>query len=202
MKNLILASHSQGKIKEIDKILKEFGIKVIGVNEFFSMEEVEESANTLKGNAKIKADFVYNKLKKATLADDTGLFVRALNNKPGVKTARFAGENATDEENRQKLLDELKNVNDRFAFFETVLYLIDENGNKYTVSGICEGSIAKKEKGEMGFGYDSIFIPSGSNKTFGELSTEEKNFYSHRARALKKLNELLVNILDENRNSK
>lgn len=202
MKDLIVASHNKGKIEEIGEMLRHLGIKVIGVSDYISMDEVEENAPTLEGNAKIKADFIYNKVKKATLADDTGLFVRALNNEPGVKTARYAGDNPTEKDNRDKLLKELEGVEDRFAFFETVLYLIDENGNEYSVSGICEGDISTKEIGNKGFGYDSIFIPRGEQKTFGQLSMEEKNKYSHRAKALNKLNELLVRILDEDRNNK
>lgn len=202
MKDLIVASHNKGKIEEIGEMLGHLGIKVIGVNDYISMDEVEENAPTLEGNAKIKAEFIYNKVKKATLADDTGLFVRALNNDPGVRTARYAGENPTEKDNRVKMLKELEGKEDRFAFFETVLYLIDDNGKGYSVSGICEGDISSEEMGTKGFGYDSIFIPKGEQKTFGQLSMEEKNKYSHRARALNKLNELLVRILDEDRNSK
>ncbi len=200
MKELIIASHNQGKIDEIQEFLSELGIKVIGVREFLDMSEVEESSSTLEGNAKIKAEYVYNKLKRATLADDTGLFVRALDGKPGVHTARFAGENTTDRENREKLLEELQNKEDRFAFFETVLYLIDERGKPHILNGICEGNITKDEIGENGFGYDSIFIPLNQKKTFAQLSIKEKNGYSHRAKALKKLKELLAGIVDESWN--
>ena len=202
MKDLIVASHNKGKIEEIGEMLQQFGIKVIGVNDYISMDEVEENALTLEGNAKIKADFIFDKVKKATLADDTGLFVRALNNEPGVRTARYGGENPTERDNRVKLLKELEGKDDRSAFFETVLYLIDDNGKEYSVSWICEGIISTQEIGTKGFGYDSIFIPKGEKRTFGELSMEEKNKYSHRAKALNKLNELLVRILDEDRNSK
>lgn len=202
MKDLIVASHNRGKIEEIGEMLGHLGIKVIGVSDYISMDEVEENAPTLEGNAKIKAEFIYEKVKKATLADDTGLFVRALNNEPGVRTARYAGKNSTERDNRVKMLKEMEGKEDRFAFFETVLYLIDENGKGYSVSGICEGDISTEEMGTKGFGYDSIFIPKGEQKTFGQLSMEEKNKYSHRAKALNKLNELLVRILDEDRNSK
>ncbi|WP_237036255.1 RdgB/HAM1 family non-canonical purine NTP pyrophosphatase [Mediannikoviicoccus vaginalis] len=202
MKDLIVASHNRGKIEEIGEMLGHLGIKVIGVSDYISMDEVEENAPTLEGNAKIKAEFIYEKVKKATLADDTGLFVRALNNEPGVRTARYAGKNPTERDNRVKMLKEMEGKEDRFAFFETVLYLIDENGKGYSVSGICEGDISTEEMGTKGFGYDSIFIPKGEQKTFGQLSMEEKNKYSHRAKVLNKLNELLVRILDEDRNSK
>lgn len=202
MKDLIVASHNKGKIEEIGEMLQHLGIKVIGINDYISMDEVEENALTLEGNAKIKAEFIFGKVKKATLADDTGLFVRALNNEPGVRTARYAGENPTERDNRVKLLKELEGKDDRSAFFETVLYLIDDNGKEYSVSGICEGNISTQEIGTKGFGYDSIFIPKGEKRTFGELSMEEKNKYSHRAKALNKLNELLVRILDEDRNCK
>ncbi|WP_300409813.1 RdgB/HAM1 family non-canonical purine NTP pyrophosphatase [Lagierella sp.] len=202
MKELIVASHNQGKIEEIQEFLKELGIRVIGVGNLVDMSKVEETASTLEGNAKIKADYVFKKLSKPILSDDTGLFVRDLDGAPGVYTARFAGENASDKENRSKLLKELENSKDRFAFFETVLYLIDDKGISHVVNGVCEGTIAEEEIGDKGFGYDSIFIPLEEKKTFAQLSIKEKNAFSHRAKALKKLKELLVNIVDESRNNK
>ena len=196
-----MASHNTGKIKEIEMILKNLDIEILGLSDIISIDDIEENADSLEGNAYIKADFAHNILGGLILADDTGLFVNALNGKPGVHTARYAGENSTEADNRNKLLKELENVSNREAYFETVIVLIDEYGKKYSVNGICEGKISTVEKGQEGFGYDKVFIPEGYDKTFAELTTVVKNSISHRAKALDKLKKLLVDVLDESSNN-
>lgn len=197
MKKLVLASQNKGKIDEIKSILKDFDIEVLGISDIISIKDIEENANTLEGNAKIKAEYVHSLVGGYTLADDTGLFVEALNMEPGVHTARYAGENSSDYDNRKKLLENLSNKDNRKAFFKTVLVLIDGMGKEYIVDGICNGSISEEERGETGFGYDKVFIPDGYNKTFSELSSEIKNKVSHRAKALDELKILLVEVLNE-----
>ena len=198
MKKLVLASHNKGKINEIKDILRNLNIEVLGISDIITIEDIKEDADTLEGNAKIKAEYIHKKIGGYTLADDTGLFVEALNDKPGVHTARFAGEQCSEQDNRDKLLTVLKNEKNRNAVFKTVLVLIDEKGKEYVVEGTCEGKISEKEIGEKGFGYDKVFIPNGYDKTFSELGLEEKNAISHRAKALDKLKQLLVDMLDEN----
>ncbi|WP_099203082.1 RdgB/HAM1 family non-canonical purine NTP pyrophosphatase [Miniphocaeibacter massiliensis] len=197
MKRLVLASHNKGKIKEIKDILKNLDIEVLGISDIITIEDIKEDADTLEGNARIKAEYIHNKIGGYTLADDTGLFVEVLNGKPGVHTARFAGENCSEQENRDKLLEVLNNEKNRNAVFRTVLVLIDEKGKEYIVEGSCEGTISNMEIGEKGFGYDKLFIPKGYSTTFSEIGLEEKNLISHRAKALNKLKELLVDMLNE-----
>lgn len=197
MEKLVLATHNKGKVKEIKNILKELNIEVLSISDIISIKDIEENADTLEGNAKIKAEYIHQKIGGYTLADDTGLFVNALNGEPGVHTARYAGENCSEEDNRLKMLKALENIENRTAYFKTVLVLIDNRGKEYIVEGICEGSIAPEEMGEGGFGYDKIFIPKGYTKTFAQLGLNEKNKLSHRAKALDKLKILLVDVLNE-----
>lgn len=200
MEKIILSTHNNGKIEEIKFYLKELDIEILPVSNIINIGNIEETSNTLEGNATIKAEYIRDKVNGYILSDDTGLFVEALNGKPGVYSARYAGENATDKDNRIKLLKALKNSNNRRAYFRTVLVLIDKNNKKYILDGICKGTISKEEKGINGFGYDSLFIPDGFSKTFAELDLEIKNKISHRSKALNKLQGLMVNILDENSN--
>ena len=129
----------------------------------------------------------------AVLADDTGLFVKALNGEPGVRSARYASEH-DDKKNREKLLNNLKDKEDRRAYFKTEIILIDEDKNIIPIEGVCPGKISLEERGDNGFGYDSIFIPDGFDKTFAEMSHEEKNQISHRSRALKNLRDKISNL--------
>ncbi|MDL2311136.1 RdgB/HAM1 family non-canonical purine NTP pyrophosphatase [Peptostreptococcaceae bacterium OttesenSCG-928-C18] len=198
MKKIVVASHNRGKVEEIKNLLKNLNVEVLTISDIITIDDIKEDADTLEGNAKIKAEYIHNIVGGYTLADDTGLFVEALDDKPGVHTARFAGENCSEQDNRDKLLKVLKNEKNRNAIFKTVLVLIDEKGKEYVVEGTCEGSISEKEIGVKGFGYDKVFIPKGYNKTFSEIGIEEKNLISHRAKALNKLKELLVEMLDEN----
>ncbi len=151
------------------------------------LADVVEDADTLVGNARLKAVAVCLSTGLPALADDTGLEVDALNGAPGVMTARFAGVNATDAENRTKMLRELRDK-PRTARFRTVALLLFADGREIIAQGVCEGSIATLQRGERGFGYDAIFIPSlGDGRTFAEMSIEEKHLLSHRGLALRAL---------------
>ena len=192
MKEIVLSTGSKNKVKEMKSILGDGDFKVIDKNEAgFSDLDVEETGETLAENAIIKAEAIWEKVHKTVIADDTGLFVDALDGIPGVRSARYAGEHATDEENREKLLNALKDEKNRSARFITCIAVIDEDGKVNTLEGTCEGKIAEKETGTNGFGYDSIFVPEGYDISFGEISDELKNKISHRALAMKKLKEFL-----------
>jgi XTP/dITP diphosphohydrolase len=157
--------------------------------------DIDEDAPTLEGNAIIKAVEIANHASEWAIADDTGLEVDALNGAPGVRSARFAGEDATDAENRALLLEKLSSTSNRSARFRTVVALVSSKGDIHFVSGECVGTIAESERGDGGFGYDSLFIPNdGDGRTFAEMTGPEKDAVSHRGRALAKLPELLARI--------
>ncbi|MDO5047410.1 MAG: RdgB/HAM1 family non-canonical purine NTP pyrophosphatase [Anaerococcus sp.] len=189
---LLFASGNENKLKEVRKFLANEDIKIpkqIGIGNF----EVEENGETLKENALIKAKALYKILNKPVFADDTGLFVKALGQKPGVHSHRYAGEKATDLDNRRKLLRDLLGVDDRSAYFKTVIAYIDEDEKIYYFEGILEGKIAYEEKGDLNFGYDKIFIPKDFDKSLGQISLEVKNKISHRARAMDSFRKFLEN---------
>ncbi|GAB5409944.1 MAG: XTP/dITP diphosphatase [Balneolaceae bacterium] len=192
MDKLVLASRNKNKIEEMKALVSDLGIKVFSALDFPELEEVEEDLPTLEGNALKKARYVHQKTGLPSLSDDTGLEVQALNGAPGVYSARYAGEKVTYQENVLKLLKELGETKGRFAQFRTVVALVTEE-NEFTFEGICEGEITKNQRGEKGFGYDPIFLPTGYNKTFAELDTEIKNKISHRGRAIQKLISFLAN---------
>lgn len=152
------------------------------------LSDVAETETTLIGNARLKAIAVGRATNHPALADDTGLEVDALNGQPGVFTARFAGPGATDEQNRHKLLDALNQNSNRLARFRTVILLLWPDGKEIICEGVCEGSIAPEQRGDRGFGYDSLFVPAaGDGRTFAQMSVEEKHQYSHRAIAFRLL---------------
>ena len=152
------------------------------------LADVAETETTLIGNARLKAIAVGRATNQPALADDTGLEVDALNGQPGVFTARFAGPGATDEQNRRKLLDALNQNSNRSARFRTVILLLWPDGKEIICEGVCEGSIAPEQRGDRGFGYDSVFVPAaGDGRTFAQMSVEEKHQYSHRAIAFRLL---------------
>lgn len=152
------------------------------------LSDVAETETTLIGNARLKAIAVGRVTNQPALADDTGLEVDALNGQPGVFTARFAGPGATDEQNRRKLLDALNQNSNRSARFRTVILLLWPDGKEIICEGVCEGSIAPEQRGDRGFGYDSVFVPAaGDGRTFAQMSVEEKHQYSHRAIAFRLL---------------
>jgi len=182
---LIFASHNSNKVIEIASLLPE-GIELLSLTDIGFNEEIAETADTLEGNSLLKARTIYQKTGIACFADDTGLEVEVLNNRPGVFSARYAGESKNDHENIHKLLNELENQFNRKARFRTVITLL-LNGVENQFEGIVEGELISEKKGESGFGYDPIFVPENENRTFAEMNLAEKNKFSHRARALKKL---------------
>lgn len=187
LKNIVLSTNNKNKVVEIEKILEDSNVNIVSKKEIGLEDfDVEENKNTLEGNATLKAEAIKEKTKFGVLADDTGLFVNALNLEPGVHSARYSGDH-DDAKNREKLLENLKDKQDRSAYFKTVIVYIDEENKKHVFEGICEGTISKEMKGSRDFGYDCIFIPDGYDKTFGEMDPKEKNKISHRSRALAKL---------------
>ena len=191
---LIIASNNQNKIREIKKILQNKVEEVISLKDAGIFVDVEETGKTFQENALLKATAIRNLLKDksfAVLADDSGLEVEALNGAPGIFSARFAGENKNDSDNRKKLLTLLKNQKNRKARFVCALVLINENDGKISVTATSDGEITEKETGGNGFGYDSLFYSYDLKKTFAEASDDEKNSVSHRARALLQLQKKL-----------
>ena len=184
---IVLATRNSGKIKEFQQLLKNFPVEIKGLSDFGPIPEVEEDGETFDDNAYKKALFTAKALGLPAMADDSGLVVKALGGAPGVKSARYAGENATDKENIDKLLLEMKGQDDRRAAFECVISIAIPSGPALTYEGRCEGQITQEPKGTSGFGYDPVFFCPQYNKTFAELSSEEKNKVSHRGKALKEV---------------
>jgi XTP/dITP diphosphohydrolase len=184
---LLVATRNRDKLRELRELLKELDLEIISANDV-NVPEVVEDAPTVRENAIKKAVETAKAAKKLTLADDTGLEVDALNGEPGVRSARFAGDNVSYPENNKKLLKMMQGVpaEKRTARFRCVVAIADENGLVDTVEGICNGVIVEDERGGGGFGYDPLFIPDGQTKTFGELTAEVKNRISHRAKATQK----------------
>ncbi len=194
----VLSSHNKGKLNEIRKILNPLKIEVYTPKDLgFEMQDPEETGKTFKENAKIKAIAAYNLTHLPTIADDSGLEVDALEGKPGIYSARFAGENATDLQNTEKLLFELQNVPapKRTARYVCYICCILPNGKELFTEANVNGKIATSQKGTQGFGYDSIFIFDGKN-TFAQVPTEVKNKISHRAKALNILYEKLKSYIN------
>lgn len=187
---LIIATNNSHKVEEIKTSLPET-IKVHSLEEVGIREEIPEEQDTLQGNALQKARYIYEKYGKDCFADDTGLEVAALDNAPGVYSARYAGEQCDAEDNMTKLLGELANVTNRSARFRTVIALILD-GQEYLFEGKVEGSILQERQGVKGFGYDPIFRPNGYPSSFATMPLEEKNKISHRGRAVAALCEFLI----------
>jgi XTP/dITP diphosphohydrolase len=189
MKNkLVFASANSNKVEEVS--MKLGGIKLLGLKEIGCIEEVPETSDTLEGNARQKAWYVYDKFGHDCFADDTGLEVLALDGKPGVHSARYAGEQRSNEDNRKKLLEDMSNELDRRARFRTVICLII-GGKETMFEGIVDGKILREEKGKGGFGYDSLFVPLDNSRSFAEMTIEEKNILSHRGKAIGSLRRFL-----------
>lgn len=189
---LVFATHNSNKLKEIQQLLPEF-IELISLDMLGCMDEIPETENTLEGNAKLKADFITNTYQLPCFADDTGLLVNSLNAEPGVYSARYAGEQNDSQANMAKLLNNLKNKEDRTAHFKTVIAL-NINGETHIFEGKVIGEITTSQKGNHGFGYDPIFKPNGYKETFAELPLSIKNSISHRGQAVQKLIAYLNNI--------
>lgn len=191
MKKLVFATNNPHKLEEIRAILGS-KLEILSLADIGCDADIPETAETLEGNALIKAHYVYDNYKLDCFADDTGLEVDALHGLPGVHTARYAYPDRHDPEaNMVKLLEALRENNDRNARFRTVIALI-EKGKEHLFEGVVEGVIACEKSGTQGFGYDPVFIPEGNSKTFAELGEDIKNTISHRARAVQKLAEYLA----------
>ena len=184
MNKLILATHNEHKAKEFKQILPQFRVQTLADLNYD--QEITETASDLEGNSLLKADTIFRQYGHIVISDDSGLEVQALNGAPGVYSARYAGEQKDDQKNTEKLLHELKGITNRNAQFRTVITLMGLN-DTLQFEGIVEGAIVDEPKGDKGFGYAPVFIPNGYQKTFAELSSNEKNKISHRANAIEKL---------------
>ena len=195
---LVLATHNPDKQAEMNAVLSDLGLDVIGLDQYPEIDDIPENGTTLLENALIKARAVHLKTGFPALADDTGLEVDALHGAPGVYSARFAGEDATYQDNVKKLLSVMAGVSkqNRTARFRTVVALIDSDTELWT-EGIIEGLITREQRGAGGFGYDPIFEAADTGKTFSEMSAAQKNEISHRARALQKMRKKLITIFEE-----
>jgi len=186
-KTLILATHNQGKISEFKELLSSFPVEIKSLKNFGPIPPVNEDGETFEENAYKKAHTTARILGFPVLADDSGLEVQALSGLPGVRSARYAGEEATDKENNLKLLEAMKGIADRKASFKCVITIAVPKGPALTYEEICEGEIIHKMKGSHGFGYDPIFYYPPLKKTFAQMSVEEKNRVSHRGKATAQL---------------
>ena len=189
---LVFATNNQHKLEEVSAILGN-SIELLSLKDIKCDTDIPETADTLEGNALLKAQYIYNNFGINCFADDTGLEIEALNNEPGVYSARYAGENKNPEANMLKVLDNLREKENRKARFRTVIALI-LNGKEYLFEGIINGKITNSKQGSAGFGYDPIFMPEGYNETFAELGNNIKNKISHRALAINKLSDFLKTI--------
>ena len=188
---LVFATNNLNKLKEVQEMLPS-SIELLSLKDISCFDEIEETETTLEGNAHLKADYITKKFGFNCFADDTGLEVESLGGKPGVYSARFAGEPSNSENNMQKLLVDLETKTNRKAQFRTAVSL-NINEKKFLFEGICAGEILTKKQGEKGFGYDPIFKPEGFNQSFAKMTSEEKNKISHRGIAIEKLVKFLSN---------
>ena len=188
---IVLATQNPGKVEEMQALLADLPVDLVTTADFPDAPDVEEDASTLAGNASKKALALHEHTGLPALADDTGLEVEALDGAPGVHSARYAGLDVTEADNRTHLLEEMKGLTDRAARFRTMAALALDGGKVRHFEGICRGEILDEERGTGGFGYDPLFLPEGYDQTFAELSPDEKNRISHRGRALEKVAEYL-----------
>lgn len=185
MQSLIFATNNQHKVDEVKSVLN--GIfEVVTLKDAGINIEIPEPFDTLEENALQKSGTIHRLTNKNCFSEDTGLEVFALNGAPGVKSARYAGEQASFSDNVQKLLADMEGIQHREARFRTVISLI-HNNKEYQFEGICNGKITTEASGEKGFGYDPVFIPDGDNRCFADMTMEEKNQYSHRQKAMTQL---------------
>ncbi len=188
---LVFATHNKNKFAEI-KAMFPPNVELLGLTDIGCYEDIEETAETIEGNAILKAEYVRKKFNIACFADDTGLEVKALNNEPGVFSARYAGEPSDSTANIEKLLSNLNGKDDRSARFKTAIALSTDHFDKLFV-GICEGEIIKELRGASGFGYDPVFRPKGFDETFAEMTLAQKNEIGHRGKAMRELVSFLSN---------
>ena len=188
-RTLVFATNNPHKLREIREIMPNH-VTILSLADIHCEGDIPETADTLEGNALIKAHYVYDRYGFDCFADDTGLEVEALNGGPGVHTARYAGESQDPDANMKKMIAEMQENTNRHARFRTVIALI-EKGVEHLFTGIVDGEIATEPRGEQGFGYDPIFIPEQTGLTFAQMGEEGKNQISHRARAVGKLLDFL-----------
>ena len=181
---IVLATKNAGKAKELQELLKDFPVEIKNLNDFGPIPDVEEDGATFDDNAYKKAAFTAKALGLPAIADDSGLVVEALGGAPGIRSARYAGDKATDQENIKKLLNEMQGKSNRHAAFECVISIAVSSGPALTYEGRCEGEITTAPQGVSGFGYDPVFYYPPYGRTFAELTSTEKNRISHRGRAL------------------
>lgn len=191
-RKLVFATNNQHKLEEVSYILGD-QIELLSLKDIGCDVDIPETADTLEGNAYLKAKYVVENYHLDAFADDTGMEVEALNNAPGIYSARYAGDTKDSQANMNKILNELQGIENRKARFRTVISLI-LNGKEYIFEGIINGRIIEEKRGETGFGYDPIFMPDGYEQTFAEMGNEVKNTISHRALAVQKLCEFLRSI--------
>ncbi|HEY8363260.1 MAG TPA: RdgB/HAM1 family non-canonical purine NTP pyrophosphatase [Tissierellaceae bacterium] len=199
-RKLVVSTHNEHKLEEIKRILKDLPVEVLSKNDVgLGSLDVVEDGDTLEENSIKKAKALAEQVDYMVLADDTGLFVDALNGEPGVYSSRYSGEEGNSKKNVEKLLGKLKDVpfEKRKAKFITAMALITEDKRLIVVKGECKGTIGYEPKGNNGFGYDPIFIPDGYTQTFAEMDGIIKNKISHRARALENLREKIIQLLEE-----
>jgi XTP/dITP diphosphohydrolase len=192
--NLIFATHNNNKAIEIQELIGD-KFAILSLQDINCLEEIPEEQDTILGNAQQKAQYVFEKYQQNVFADDTGLEIEALNGAPGVFSARFAGEEKNPEKNMDKVLQLLDNETNRNAQFKTVIALILDK-KEYFFEGIVQGTIIEEKRGNLGFGYDPIFVPNGYNKTFAEMTLAEKSEISHRAIAVNKMIEFLTQLAE------
>lgn len=196
MKQIVIASKNEGKIREIRNFLHGLELEIKSIADYPNIPELSEDGNSFEENAFLKAKAVYEHAKITTIGDDSGLEVHYLNDRPGIYSRRYSGQNANDLSNNMKLLDDLKNVDmdHRRARFRCSIVLYNSLYNGLSFEGKCEGYIIDDLKGDNGFGYDPLFIPLGYNKTFAELDLVTKNKISHRGKALTHLRQFLEKV--------
>ena len=192
MRTLLFATRNRHKVDEMRLALKE-RFRILSLPEAGIPDEIPEPHPTLEENAREKSTYVHRLTGQDCFSEDTGLEVDALGGQPGARSARFGGAPPDDGRNRRRLLENMQGVKDRRARFKTVVSLILD-GREHTFTGVCEGRIATEEKGANGFGYDPIFIPDGADRTFAEMTAEEKNAFSHRRKATDRLADFLSEI--------
>jgi len=181
---LLLATGNPGKVAEIESLLSHLPVHLLTPADLDVSLTVTEDAETLRGNARKKAAAYHNASGLPALADDTGLEIDALDGRPGVHTARFAGPDATPQDNKRRTLEVMDGVGDRSARFRTVAAFVDKEDETHYFEGVCPGQITTEERGHGGFGYDPLFLPDGHSQTFAEMPADEKNAISHRKKAL------------------
>ena len=192
---IVLATRNKGKLLEISDLLKDFPVIIKTLDDFGPIPEVEEDGNTFEENAYKKASFTAKVLGLPTLADDSGIVVEALGGAPGIHSARYGGPDATDEERCTKMLKELEGKENRKAAFECAISIAVPMGAALTYEARCEGLIAERPSGINGFGYDPIFYYPSFDKTFAEISREEKSYVSHRGKALREVRDEFEKVL-------